>query len=311
MKHNIKITSILVLIFILSQLVGLLIVDQYYSTNDTGVAEYKELPMNIERPAIQEKDAWIYILSAILIGTLIMLGLIKMKARVITKIWFFFAIAMSLTIGFGAFIPAMTAMILAGIMTFIRLFKPNVIINNFSELFIYGGITAIFHNILSIKVAIIILILISIYDFIAVYKIKHMITLAKFQTKEKIFAGAMIPYELFSKKEKKKQPSKSKKINHKIPFLPVFKNHNKVHTKQGKTSKTAILGGGDMAFSLFFTASIMKEYSITIALITVLTSTLSLIYLFTISKKGKFYPAMPYITTGCLIGYGIILLISI
>ena len=315
MKHSFKITAIIVLIFILSQLTGLLILDHYYTPTNNGAEEYKDLPMNIERPEMNERDAWIYLISAIIFGTILMLGLIKMKAKIITKVWFFFAIAIALSIGFSAFIPSLYAMILAGIIAGIRSLKPNILVNNFSELFIYGGITAIFHNILSIKVAIILLLLISIYDFIAVYKIKHMITLAKFQTKENMFAGAMIPYKIFTKNKNriKNQSLKIKDIKSKISF-PILKKYDKngkvvKKPRTSKSNKTAILGGGDMAFPLFFAGAILKEYSITIALITILTSTLSLIYLFMISKKSKFYPAMPYLTTGCLIGYGIILLL--
>ena len=46
-----------------------------------------------------------------------------------------------------------------------------------------------------------ILIIISIYDIIAVWKIKHMVTLAKYQSENNLFAGAMVPYGTSKKKE--------------------------------------------------------------------------------------------------------------
>lgn len=324
MKHSIKITSFLVLIFILSQIIGLIIVNNYVSYETEGEVEYKELPLNIERPEMEDNFVWMYIISAILIGTILMLGLIKLKATFITKLWFFLAITIALTIAFNVFINSRNAFIIASIISLIRIIKPNFIINNFSEIFIYGGITAIFHNVLSIKVAIILLIIISIYDYIAVYKIKHMVTLAKYQTSQNLFAGAMIPYQIFNKSDSKKMKEKNNKNNQcktKINFQ-IFKireifNPNKINskkqntkkTKPNKNKKTAILGGGDMAFPLFFAAAIMKEYNILISLITVFTTTLALIYLFVKSEKNKFYPAMPYLTIGCLVGYLIILFI--
>jgi len=45
------------------------------------------------------------------------------------------------------------------------------------------------------------------------------------------------------------------------------------------------------------------------AMIIVATSTIALGFLFFLGKKDRFYPAMPFITTGCLIGYGIIFLL--
>jgi presenilin-like A22 family membrane protease len=320
MKHSIKITSIIVLIFILSQVFGLFIVDNYMSTDDNGNTVYKELPLNIERPEMKENVVWIYILSAILIGTIIMLGLIKLQAKLATKIWFFLAIFMALTISLSSILSNSIAITIALLISLSRLIKPNFIINNLSEIFLYGGITAIFHNVLNIKISIIILLLISLYDYIAVYKIKHMITLAKYQTSEKLFAGIMIPYKIFN--NNKFKMGKLKNIIN-LNFLKNIKQRKKPNSNKrnvqiysatnnnpkNSNEKTAILGGGDMAFPLFFSASIMKEYNIIIALIPVITSTLSLIYLFLISKKNKFYPAMPFLTIGCLLGYGIIFLI--
>ena len=49
-------------------------------------------------------------------------------------------------------------------------------------------------NRLTLKQASILLVLISIYDMIAVWKSKHMITLAKFQLDTKSFAGLAMNY---------------------------------------------------------------------------------------------------------------------
>ena len=83
-----------------------------------------------------------------------------------------------------------------------KVVKPNVYVHNFTELFIYGGLVAIFIQILNIYSAVVILILISLYDMYAVWKSKHIQKLAKFQTKSKVFAGLFIPYR-FPKKLKK------------------------------------------------------------------------------------------------------------
>ena len=45
------------------------------------------------------------------------------------------------------------------------------------------------------------------------------------------------------------------------------------------------------------------------SLVITLTTTIALALLFIFAKKDKFYPAMPIVTIGCLIGYGIILLL--
>ena len=71
----------------------------------------------------------------------------------------------------------------------------------------------------------------------------------------------------------------------------------------------AILGGGDVAFPLIFAGVVMKALSFTHALIIAAATTLASLFLFIGAKKQKFYPAMPFLTAGCLIGYALSLLI--
>ena len=47
----------------------------------------------------------------------------------------------------------------------------------------------------------------------------------------------------------------------------------------------------------------------TYALIITLFVSLSLFLLFMASKKGKFYPGMPFLSAGCFLGYLIVLLL--
>jgi presenilin-like A22 family membrane protease len=85
-----------------------------------------------------------------------------------------------------------------------------------------------------------------------------------------------------------------------------------------KRVKSAILGGGDIAFPLMFSGSVMtwllesgvsKNLAFFESLIVPLFAGIALLLLLLKSKKDKFYPAMPFITAGCLIGYGILLFI--
>ena len=75
MKHNLKITIIIVLLFLTTQLIGLKIVDNY---------DGKELPLGIERPEVEEEVGFIPLMFAILIATGLALILVKFGAM---KIW--------------------------------------------------------------------------------------------------------------------------------------------------------------------------------------------------------------------------------
>lgn len=262
MKHTLTVTILLTAIFFIIHIIGLLIVNHYLAI---------ELPFGIERPDIEPETSYLPIIIAILIATGIVLLIVKFGAMKLWKLWFFLVLAYVLMIAFSSVLNQIIALILAVGLAAFRIFRPGVIIHNFTELFLYGGLAAIFAPLFTVVSIIILLGAISIYDMIAVWKTKHMTTLAKFTAKSKAFAGLMIPY------------------------------------KKGK--ELGLLGGGDIGFTLLFSGVILKFFSFTDAIIVSAITTLALLLLFALAKKDKFYPAMPFLTAGCLLGYLVITLI--
>ena len=198
MKHTLKVTIVLVLFFFLAQVIGLAIVNQYIDHKksvETQTVVLKDLPYGLERPEVKNQStSFIYIIIAILIGTGLLLLIIKTNKTVLWKIMFFFSISMTLAIAFAAFLSPIIAGIIALAISVWRMYRPNPIVHNLSELFVYGGLAAFMVNIFNLFAAFMLLILISIYDYIAVYRTKHMVKLAEFQSKSRIFAGLFIPY---------------------------------------------------------------------------------------------------------------------
>ena len=287
MKHTFKITIILTILFLLTQLIGLGIISKYVDIQEVvkqveievdgetitqeiivKVEDWDNLPYDLERPKIESNTSYIAIGFSILLATLLALLLIKLEARILWKAWFFLSVWFTLSIALNAFILQSAAVLLGLGLAYLKAFKPNVIMHNLTELFIYGGLAVIFVPILNLTSIFVLLILISIYDMYAVWKSKHMIKMAMFQTKLKLFAGLLIPY--------------------------------------GK-NKTAILGGGDLGFPLLFTGVMYKSIGLE-SLLIILTTTISLFILLYKSEKNKYYPAMPFISIGCLLGYLLTLL---
>lgn len=302
MKHSLKITLLLVLFFFLAQIIGLAVINQYVhvqqisyfneTLNETVIIKnitYAELPAGIERPEIEPSVSVIYIGAAILVGTIILLVLIKFRKTNWWKLWFFLSVLITLTIAFAAFMGALPAFVLSFILSVFKVYRPNIYIHNLTELFIYGGIAAIFVPIMNLFAVFILLILISLYDMFAVWQSKHMITMANFQTESKLFAGLSIPYKMV-KEIKAKKTEKTK--------------------GEAKKLKIAILGGGDIAFPLLFAGVLLQQFSFLRVLIIPVVVSMALFLLFMFAKKDKFYPAMPFLTAGCLIGYFIIWLIG-
>ena len=276
MKHNLKITALLLVFFLLAQYLGLAILYQYIDpvkSLETGQTEFKDLPIG-ERPPVQEKVSYLPVILAILIGTAIFIILIKYHLIWVWKVWYLIAVVISLIIAWSVWMRKEIALLLALVFGIWKVFKPNVWVQNITELFLYGGLAAIFvplFNVLSVSV---LLILISIYDIYAVWKSKHMIKLAKIQMKQKFFAGLFWPYK------------------------------KKVPLKKGVVAKAriAVLGGGDIGFPLIFAGVVLKEWGLLPSLIIPLFALIALAGLFYFSKEKKLYRAMPFISIGWFVG---------
>ncbi len=339
MKYNVKITLILVGMFLIAQLLGLVVLnsyDNYYGKTATEMGLEKPeasfvqetVPPEVEiKTAIDVTQILFSIIFAIAIATLLFFLLTKIKITLIFKIWFTVVVFVCLSIAFSLIIYPLVgmnfislfgttftlaeviALPLAAGFTFFKIFKRNFLAHNISELFIYPGLAVVFLPLLNVLIAGLLLVAIAIYDVWAVWKSKHMIKLAKFHIHTlKIFPGFLVPF--VSKKDRIK-------IN---KMKQAMKRKEEERRKKGKGKKkkkmkeikvrvqVAALGGGDVAFPLIFAGTIMFAYNVLAALLVVFCATLSLLYLFYISKKGKFYPAMLFLTPGCLLGLLLVLL---
>jgi presenilin-like A22 family membrane protease len=299
MKHTLTVTLAIVGIFLLSQLLGLYTVNKYISVEIVeGVVTIEHPPTALgPQPEIKEKSySFIPITIAILIGTLLVFLLIRFRLGRFWQYWFLLAVWFTLAISFGVYMNKSIALILALILASLKVFKRNIFIHNFTEPFIYTGVAIIILPFLNLFSGFMLLLVMSVYDLIAVWKSKHMIRLAQFQTENKLFAGLSIPYK------RKEKVSKGNVLV-------------KCHVVK---AKSAILGGGDIAFPLLFSVavfenSILNNVRQSIAFLRTsiipVCATIALLILLTKAKKDKFYPAMPFLTIGCFIGYAVTLLV--
>lgn len=333
MKHTNTVTVILVAIFVLSQLIGLAIIPRYIDIEKSAEAgksvnvqgSYQQL--GIEPPNIEEESySFIYIAIALAIGTAIILFIVKFKTIMFWKIWFFISVVVCLVVALYYFVDDILKIIspqfafytyyitgfIAIVLAYFKIVKKNLWVHNLTEIFIYGGIAAILVNILNLISISVLLVLISIYDFYAVNKSKHMVKMAQFQTHAKVFAGLLVPYTSHPEKSQvssgmdpknKAKKGNLKKVSSQKPGKKISGKNIPVKDVNSE-KKTAILGGGDITFPLLFAGVILKTTaSYPHALIIVLFSTIALITLFINSDKGKFYPAMPILSAGCFAGY--------
>lgn len=317
MKHTFKITILLLAIFLSSQIFGLFTLnnDLDVNLNVEGTIEsvtYSE-PIIGERPKLESNVAFIYVLIAVFIGTIILLILIRFKQIKVWKTWFFLAVFLSISVTLGVYFSKWVALLFAFIIAVLKFFKPNIFVQNISEIMIYTGIALLFVPLFNVFWIIMLLLAISVYDAYAVWHSKHMIKMANFQTEAKLFAGLSVPYNI--------KDSGKTEIKIIIPQAKDFKQNVPLPKKIVNSSeKIAILGGGDIAFPLLFSGVVMQALILDGAAkieaffqvqIIVMFSAIALGLLFSYGKKDRFYPAMPFISAGCFIGYGALLLLQL
>ena len=301
MKHNINITIILLSMFLITQLIGLFVVHFYETSNN-------ELPYGMEPPEdINPQTSIISILFAFALAITLFFVLTKIKAEKFIRLWFFAVTVIAIGLTINAFILfllknpsnpyeyiSLLILIITIPLAYFKIFKRNILVHNFTELLIYPGIAAVFVPILGVLGIIILLLAISLYDIWAVWHSGFMQNMAKYQIdKLKFFTGFFVPYA-------------GKEARQKIKLLrEKYKNKKSLENSLKKAKikvNLAILGGGDIIFPII-TAGIFYKYSGLIpSLIITASATLGLLFLFILARKGKFYPAMPFLTIAMYLG---------
>ncbi|MEK6852300.1 MAG: presenilin family intramembrane aspartyl protease [Nanoarchaeota archaeon] len=316
MKHTLKVTLVILAMFLITQIIGLAVIKTY--TTGWHVQEEvngqivksnitREIPYGLAPPEAKPEVSLVSIVIAIVVATILIILLTRVRATMFIKVWFAFVVLITLAVTFATLIHPYIALAVAAILTYIKIWRRDLIVHNATELLIYPGLATIFVPILNIFTTILLLLLLSVYDFYAVIKSKHMIEMAKFQMKElKIFTGFFLPYAKKEDLEKlrkiqeleKKRLKEAKAKGKKLKEIP---------GKEKIKVNVAILGGGDVAFPLIFAGVVLNSgYGFLGGLIIALFSTLALFYLLLTARKGKFYPAMPFISAGSLIGFLIV-----
>lgn len=282
MKHSLSVTLILVAIFLLSHLVGLLVLSEYRIVSDSGLV-WRELPsvagQRFERPEMGSSSLVISLIAGVLLGTVLILFFVRRQNVWLWRVLFFFSVALCLYVSLFAFLSEVWSFFIAFFAAGLKIFRPSVILHNATEVFVYSGLAAIFVPVLTLPSVSILLIIISVYDAYAVWKSQHMIVLAKFQMKAKLFAGLLVPYKL---SQSVRRGRSKEKVN------------------------TAVLGGGDIAFPLLFSGVIFTSIGFWQALFVSFITSIALFLLMYTGQKDRFYPAMPFLSMGCFVGYGLV-----
>ncbi len=208
----------------------------------------------------------------------------KYRAK-IYKFFFIFAFFLGSLSVLSAFLPDMFSIPLIILLFVFWLKRPKVWVHNILVILALSGLGYFFGLAVEPKTVILLLLILSAYDFIAVYKTKHMVKMAKSMLESGAVMGIIIPQK--------------------------FKDFVADVGKVRPGAKFIVRGGGDIAFPLIFSVSMLEQGffpALLVALFSLLGLVCSLI-IFLLQKERKPIPALPPIALFSIIGYIITLLI--
>lgn len=223
------------------------------------------------------------IILYIALATVFFLVLVRMKSKIfrgkIIRGLFWLTLAVGLLVFWESFFSSVIALAIASLMVIWRYSKPNILNHNILIGLSSAGVGAVLGVGLTPKQAIIILVIISIYDFIAVYKTKHMVKMAETMIEEQAVIALILPE---SGKSFKASPG---------GFQP----------GQG----FMVLGAGDLVFPLLMTVSTatVSLFGGVVVLVFSFLGFLLLHIIFHSQKKRRAMPALPPLALAVIVGY--------
>lgn len=233
------------------------------------------------------------ILIALLIATVLMFLFLKfLKGPISSKLFFALILFVGINIVFDTFLPNIIALIITGFIIAARFMKPNVFTHNIAFFIALAGVGARLGTIIPVAAVIVLLILLSVYDFIAVFKTKHMITMFKGMLKQGIPMGIIIPEDLMH-------------MASDVGKVSVTKLRRKIRRD------FIMLGGGDLAFPALFAVAALAEFGLQEALGVVVGAVggIVLIHTLIVRKDFRALPALPPIAAFSILGFLVSLLL--
>ena len=239
----------------------------------------------IQEKKIEPVSFWQFLgnffLALFLVLVILFLGKrLKKRKKNLLKVLFLFTTGLGSLISLELLFGEPVALVLVLILIFLWLKSPCILFQNILVILGIAGASGFLGTKMNPETVVLLLILFSIYDYISVYKTKHMIKMAKEMIKEGVILGLILP----------------KKISD-------FKAPSNEVVPGGK--KFFVLGGGDIAFPLILCSALVGEglfNSLIVALFSLFGLFFSL-WLFFSQRIQKPIPALPPIALFSIIGY--------
>ena len=250
----------------------------------------------IEKTRLTIPEISLGVSVAYFFGVVVLVGLILFlvplsKLRIALRVMFAFLFAWGVFIAFALTLPIPVASLLSVAAGLVWLFRPRVWLHNLLMIFTLVSVGAVFGFLLSPWTAMSFMLVISVYDILAV-RFGYMLWLAKRLSESESLPAFVIPRRISNWNLDLREGG----------FKKFFED-------RAVEREFSILGGGDIGFPLLLVVSVFFAYGFANSVIVAVFSLLGLISAYWIQHfflKGKPTPALPPISLLSLIGFLII-----
>lgn len=227
--------------------------------------------------------------TSLLLATAMLILILKyLKFPIIYKLMFAWLIIIGSTTVFSTFLPGLVALGFAFMLAGLRFWKPIVLIQNLCLILAIAGVGPQLAMFFRTTTVLIVLILTSIYDYIAVFKTKHMV---------KMFEGMSsqgTPFALII-------PSKGK-LTDSISSEPL-------EDKKRDPDAFYMVGTGDIAFPAVFAVALLGDFGLVAAIAAIFGSLVGLLVdQYIVESRRIALPALPAISLFAILAFLITLI---
>ncbi len=230
----------------------------------------------------------LYLIGLIVFATFLMLMLYKYSFGALITLWFYSALGITLLLFFTSFLPALIGLAITAVLLVYRIKSDSLWTRNIIDIFSYAGAGAFFGTMIGPLPAFIFLAALAAYDVLSVFYTGHMISLAEEGMDSDTFMGVIYP-----KEDKKTEKADIKREAE----------------KDAEKVKLGVLGGGDIIAPMIFSISLLNLFGILSSLLTSIGALGVLYTLFIVMHEDSFYPAIPFVGAGAIIGFLLSLII--
>lgn len=281
MREQLRVTLMLTGFFAAANLLGVA----------AGVQLYGNEAVRQASAAYQSPASGFGFFAVLVLATVLLLGLYRYDKQLLVKLWFGAAILFTSLIFFDAFLPMLPALAATAVLAVARFWKRDMLLRNALDTVPFAGAGALFGTLLGFQAVLVFAALLAVYDYVAVNRIGHMVTLAR----EGAESGTLMGFQ-YPKNDVEVSPGSGGSA-----------------AEGGKVS-VGMLGGGDVVMPIVLAVAVIPLFGVGAAISVAAGSTAALfVFLTFIQQKEteRFYPAIPVVGSGAVLGLMLFIVVSL